>query len=74
MEQKNRLKCKWCEWTTPRWRGPGKPGTAVLYRHVVERHEDEVRQVLGIASDLKAYEDMLEEEEGRRFGDIGVIL
>ena len=59
----NTMKCKWCGYKCPRFRGKGKFQGKVLFKHVVNRHEQEFLNNIGWGGTFEDYVDMIEEED-----------
>ncbi len=62
--RKNKLKCKWCDFTVQRFKGYHKPNNSKLQNHVVNAHEIEFLESMGFVGTLDEYLDMMESEEG----------
>lgn len=65
----NILKCRYCAYTCARFVGK-KPQQLKLFLHVIDEHEEEMKQLLGIAEDvgLEEYISKIEVQEERSFG------
>lgn len=59
----NKMKCKYCDYIVPRWKGRGKFGGKRLWKHVIDNHEEDFLKGIGWDGSLEEYLYMLEEEE-----------
>jgi hypothetical protein len=63
MSASNRLRCKYCDWTTARWGKKGKPpGAGRLEEHVIAAHEPQFLAAMA-ATSLQEYLDRIEQED-----------
>ena len=67
----NVLKCRFCAWTCPRFRGKNV-GTKNLFTHVYEEHEVELAALLGTTS-MEAYLDAGIDNDQQFFGALHVF-
>ena len=58
----NTIKCRYCEYTTYRFKGKGNYGGKRLFKHILDNHEDEFLKSVGFAGSIGEYLDMCEEE------------
>ena len=67
MADENRIKCRWCEFTTPRWLtgkdGKPKSGWPSLHDHIFLTHETEYDR---LQEDLRLFEEAGELERWQK--------